>query len=256
MSRLNRFIWPEVSTTDAAKAAAFYGSLFGWTDQPVMDGGYHILQAGGKDAAGLYELMPEQKERGVRPHWLNYVEVADTDAAAAKAEGLGATILNAPFDVPGVGRMAVIQDPTGAAFCVWQTAGHSGAAAEGIGACGWTELATKDRDKALAFYQAMFGWIRTEEGKPNQDGFEYAELGLEKGKPFIGLYQIGPEMGPMPSAWVNYFMVEDCDATAAKAKSLGGRLYVEPKDIPDVGRFCVIADPFGASFAVIKLLAR
>ena len=178
MSRLNRFIWPEVSTTDAAKAAAFYGVLFGWTDQPVMDGGYHILQAGGKDAAGLYELMSEQKERGVRPHWLNYVEVADTDAAAAKAKGLGATILNAPFDVPGVGRMAVIQDPTGAAFCVWQTAGHSGAAAEGIGACGWTELATKDRDKALAFYQAMFGWIRTEEGKPNQDGFEYAELGL------------------------------------------------------------------------------
>lgn len=256
MSRLNRFNWPEVSTTDAAKSVAFYTALFGWTDQPVMEGGYHILQAGGKDAAGLYELMPDQTARGVRPRWLNYVEVANTDASAAKAKSLGGTVLNEPFDVPGVGRMAQIEDPTRAVFMLWQSMGHTGAAAEGIGACGWTELATKDRDKALAFYHAMFGWIRTEEGKPNKDGFEYAELGLEKGKPFMGLYQIGPEMGPMPSAWVNYFMVDDCDATAAKAQSLGGSLFVPPKDIPDVGRFCVIADPFGASFAAIKLLAR
>jgi predicted enzyme related to lactoylglutathione lyase len=152
--------------------------------------------------------------------------------------------------------MAQIEDPTGAVFMLWQTMGHTGAAAEGVGACGWTELATKDREKALAFYQSMFGWIRAEEGKPNMDGFDYAELGLEKGKPFMGVYQIGPEMGPMPSAWTNYFEVADCDVTAAKAQELGGRLVVPSQDIPDVGRFCVIADPFGAAFAVVKMLVR
>ena len=256
MSNLHRFIWPEVSTTDAAKSLAFYGALLGWTDNPVMEGSYHIFQTGGKDVGGLYQLMPEQIARGVKPHWLNYVAVESSDASAAKAKSLGGTVLNEPFDVPGVGRMAVIQDPTGATFCLWQDAGYKGVPATGMGACGWTELATKDREKALAFYQAMFGWIRAEEGKPNQDGFDYAELGLEKGKPFMGVYQIGPEMGPMPSAWTNYFEVADCDATAAKAQELGGRLFVPPQDIPDVGRFCVIADPFGASFAVVKLLAR
>lgn len=252
---MHRFIWPEVSSLDADKSAGFYAAIFGWTDQPVMDGGYHIFQAGGKDAAGMYQLMPEQVERGVKPRWLNYVQVESTDAAVAKAKELGGTLLNEPFDVPTVGRMAVIQDPTGAAFCVWQDLGHGGSAASGVGAHGWTELASTDRARALAFYQSLFGWIRMDENKP-KDGFDYAELGLGEGGPFIGAYQIGPEMGPMPSSWLNYFEVADCDATAALAQSLGAQLYVSPTDIPDVGRFCVIADPQGAAFAAIKLLPR
>ncbi|HET6330143.1 MAG TPA: VOC family protein [Holophagaceae bacterium] len=256
MSNLHHFIWPEVSTTDAAKAVAFYSALFGWTDMPVMEGGYHIFQIGGKDVGGLYQLMPEQIARGVKPHWLNYVAVESSDAAASKAKGLGGTVLNEPFDVPGVGRMAVIQDPTGATFCLWQDAGYQGEPATGLGTHCWTELASTDRSSALAFYQAMFGWVRNE-GEP-KDGFDYAELsfGGSQPQPLIGAYQIGPEMGPMPSQWMNYFEVADCDGMAAKAQGLGGSLFMPPTDIPDVGRFCVISDPFGASFAAVKLLPR
>ena len=255
MPRLNRFIWPEVSTTDAGKAAAFYGALFGWTDTPVMDGGYHILQKDGKDVAGLYQLMPEQLARQVKPAWRNYVEVENTDASLAKAQALGGTMLHEPFDVPGVGRMAIVQDPSGASFCLWQTLGHAGAAAKGIGAHGWTELASTDRTKALAFYEALFGWTRLP--GDTKDGFDYAELVVPgDDAPCMGAYQIGPEMGPMPSSWLNYFEVVDCDGAAAQAQSLGGRLFVPPTDIPDVGRFCVISDPFGAAFAVVKLLPR
>ncbi|HJU84589.1 MAG TPA: VOC family protein [Holophagaceae bacterium] len=253
MPNLNHFIWPEVSTTDAGRAAAFYGALLGWTDNPVMDGGYHLMFKDGMDAAGLYQLMPEQLARGVKPRWLNYVGVASADAAAARAKELGGTVPNEPFDVPGVGRMAVIQDPTGATFCVWQDLGHGGSKAQGLGAHCWTELASTDRDKALAFYEGLFGWTRMP--GDTKDGFDYAELAAPgESQPCIGAYQIGPEMGPMPSQWMNYFEVADCDATAAQAQSLGGSLFVPPTDIPDVGRFCVIADPMGAAFAVVKLL--
>jgi predicted enzyme related to lactoylglutathione lyase len=252
MSNLHRFIWPEVSTTDAPKALAFYTALFGWTDNPVMDGGYHILQMDGKDVGGLYQLMPEQLEREVRPSWRNYVAVKDTDVSLAKAQELGGTMLHEPFDVPGVGRMAIVQDPSGAAFCLWQTLGHEGATAKGLGASGWTELASTDRTKALTFYHALFGWTRMP--GDTKDGFDYAELAVPgDDQPCIGAYQIGPEMGPMPSQWMNYFEVADCDGTAGKAQSLGGQLFVPPTDIPDVGRFCVLSDPMGASFAVVKL---
>ena len=256
MPRLHRFIWPEVSTMDVSKAVAFYAALFGWTASPAMDGGYHILQKDGKDVGGLYALMPEQLERKVRPAWRNYVEVADTDASLAKAVELGGTMLHEPFDVPGVGRMAIVQDPSGAPFCLWQTLGHAGATAKGVGAHSWTELASTDRARALAFYEALFGWARLDGNTPKH-GFDYAELVVPgENYPSMGAYQIGPEMGPMPSQWMNYFEVADCDGAAAKAKELGGGLVVPPTDIPDVGRFCVIADPFGASFAVVKLLPR
>ncbi len=110
-----------------------------------------------------------------------------------------------------------------------------------------------DDEKALAFYEGMFGWTRMP--GDTKDGFDYAELvapGDEQ--PFIGSYQMGPEYGDLPSHWNNYFEVADCDGTAAKAVELGARLQVPPTDIPDVGRFCMICDPFGAMFCVVKLL--
>ena len=68
--------------------------------------------------------------------------------------------------------------------------------------------------------------------------------------------EITPQMGPVPPNWLPYFRVEDCDATAQKAKSSGGKLMVPPQDIPNVGRFSVIGDPQGAMFAILKLTAH
>ena len=111
-----------------------------------------------------------------------------------------------------------------------------------------TELITRDPKAAESFYKQLFGWS----SKVGTDGgVEYRELG-NAGRQQAGIMALRPEMGNMPPAWTPYFGVENCDAAAAKATQLGGRVYVQPTDIPKVGRFAVLADPQGAVFDVYQ----
>lgn len=247
------FCWFELGTSDAAAAKKFYTELFGWkaNDTPAgPDMVYTLLQIDGKDVGALYELNPEQKSQGVPPHWLSYVAVSSVDESVSKARQLGATVLMGGFDVFDLGRLAVLQDPTGAQFAMWQARSHIGARLrdEPNTLC-WTELSTKDTAKAGEFYTKLFGWGT----KVSDDaGFAYTEL-LCNDRPIGGMMQIAPEWGDVPPHWLGYIAVNDCDATAEKATSLGGKVKNPPTDIPNVGRFAVIQDPQGAVFATIKL---
>jgi len=243
------FCWVELGTSDSEGAKAFYSSLFGWVpdDQPMGPGmTYTLLKHGGRDAAALYAFPPDQK--GVPPHWMVYVSVASADDAAKKAEGLGAKVVMAPFDVAEHGRMAVLADPTGAHFSVWQSRKNKGlGVVDEPGAFCWGELATKDPAKAAPFYTALFGWGT--KGDPKGAYTEWTHGGLSIG----GMLPITPEMGDMPPSWGVYFQVKACDAAVAQAKELGAKVMVEPRDIPGTGRFAVLADPQGAVFCVITL---
>ena len=113
------FCWVELATSDNEAAKTFYTKLFGWTfvDHPMgPDMVYTMLQLNGKDVGALYKLMPDQVSMGVPPNWLSYVSVTSADESTEKAKAAGATVLKEPFDVMTVGRMSVIQDPTGAVF--------------------------------------------------------------------------------------------------------------------------------------------
>ena len=113
------FSWCELTTPEPGRAVEFYGSLFGWTTQ-AMDmgsmGTYHVASLGGAQIAGIGAPAPDAPP--MPPSWGVYVTVADCDATVAKAKSLGATLCAGPFDVPTVGRMAVLQDPQGAVFNV------------------------------------------------------------------------------------------------------------------------------------------
>ena len=148
-----------------------------------------------------------------------------------------------------LGRMAVIRDPQGAVFSVWQPRGSIGAQvwAE-TNAAGWAELQTTDTDAATKFYTAVFPW------KPHP-GADYTEWHLN-GKGIGGLMKIGPEWGPVPPHWNIYFEVDDTDAIFAKTKSMGGGAHLPPMDFPGVGRFAILHDAQGAVFAVIKLTRK
>jgi predicted enzyme related to lactoylglutathione lyase len=188
---------------------------------------------------------------GVPPHWLSYVSVASADESAAKAKSLGATLMKEPFDVFTLGRMAVVQDPTGAVFAIWQAGTQAGSGVVNVpNSFCWNELATPDPDKAGDFYSGLFGW-----GKNSQDmgGMTYTSF-INGDRPAGGMYKPTPEMGEMPPNWLVYFAVADADATATKAGELGATLLVPPSDIPGIGRFSVIQDPQGAVFGIIKLL--
>jgi predicted enzyme related to lactoylglutathione lyase len=236
------FSWIELATNDAAAARTFYTSLFGWTakDMPIPDGGYTMLQKDGHDLGALYQT------KEIPPNWATYIAVENVDASAKKAGELGANILAPPFDVMDVGRMAFVADPQGAAFALWQAKKHIGATIrdETHTLC-WNELMTPDVEASRDFYKALFGWNL-------KVGAEYTEIYVGE-RPAGGMMQMPPDMQGVPPAWTPYFAVEDCDATVAKAKSLGGQTYVPPTDILSVGRFAVLADPQGAAFDVIKL---
>ena len=252
------FCWVELATSDQAAAKKFYGTLFGWApnDMPMGPGEvYTIFRLEGRDAAAGYTLRPEQKAQHVPPNWMLYILVENVDASAAKVSQLGGKVIVAPFDVMDAGRMAVLQDPTGAVFLIWQPKQHIGAKILfEPGALCWSELTTKDPKKAEAFYTALFGWVakHSAPGAP----MEYTEFSIG-GQPSIGMMAMPPGMPPhVPSYWMPYFQVTDCDGSTEKAKGLGAGPMVGPQDIPNTGRFAILKDPQGAMFAIFTPAAR
>jgi len=113
------FSWNELITSDPAKAAEFYGSLFGWTVESMEMPGfgvYRVIKVDGQPMAGLMAKPPGAE--GMPPAWGSYVTVHNVDATVDAAQRLGAQLLVPVMDVPGVGRMAVLQDPQGAVINV------------------------------------------------------------------------------------------------------------------------------------------
>ncbi len=233
------FCWIELMTSDAAAARTFYTRLFHWTvnEIPMGEmGTYYIFQKDGRDVAAMYE------ERRTPPAWQSYVAVASADAAAEQIKSLGGQVHMGPMDVFDSGRMAVVSDPQGAFFAVWEARSHHGVQVrdESNALC-WNELQARDADTAKAFYTALFRWRLKESD-------EYAEYHL-------GEHAVGgmlPSQAPpeVPSYWLPYFAVEDCDAALEQGRSFGGTLVVPAMDIPNVGRFGVLSDPQGAVFAI------
>jgi hypothetical protein len=245
------FCWIELSTTDQNAAKSFYSSLFGWARQDFPMGPndfYTMFQLEGRDTAAAYTMRPEQRSQGVPPHWMIYIAVASADDAAHRGAQLGGKVFAPAFDVYDAGRMAVVQDPTGAVFALWQPKTHTGTGIAGVhGTLCWADLMTPDIARAKEFYSGLFGW-RISAGDNDPSGY----LHIANGKDFIGgIPPAGFRDPNAPPHWLAYFFVSDCDETAAKGKELGGKTLLAPMAIEKVGRMAILADPQGAVFAVI-----
>jgi uncharacterized protein len=248
------FCWPELATADQKAGVAFYRALFGWgiTEEPIGEGEvYSMFQLRGKQVAAAYTMRPEERQSGAPPHWNMYVAVANVDESVKRAQSLGATVLGPPFDVMEHGRMAVLQDPTGAVFCLWQSKAHIGAKIlNEPGALCWSELTTRDTKAAESFYTSLFGW--TPKHAAPGAAMEYTEFQLQ-GKSSVGMLAMPANMPPaVPSYWMPYFQVADCDASTTQAKQLGASAMVGPQDIPKTGRFTILKDQQGAFFALFQ----
>lgn len=247
------FTWPELATTDQNGGVAFYRKLFGWdlNEQSMgPDGTYSMFLMRGKEVAAACSLRPDERQAGIPPHWNMYVTVKSADEAAAKAQQLGGKVLAPPFDVMNVGRMAVLQDPSGAVFEVWEPKLHIGAKIlNEPGALCWSELTTRDAKAAEAFYTKLFGWT-AKDSSGDAGGMQYTEFS-NQGQPGVGMMPMPAQMpAGVPSYWMPYFQVTDTDASTAKATGLGAKVMVPPKDISKTGRFAIISDPQGAMFAL------
>ncbi len=246
------FCWIELGTTDQAAAKNFYAALFGWTpnDMPMGPGEFYtIFRLNGRDAAAGYTLRPDQRAQHVPPHWMLYIQVDNVDASAAKVQPLGGTVILAPFEVMDAGRMSVIQDPTGAYFCLWQPKKNAGIGIGHVhGTLCWADLCTSDPQTAAKFYSSLLGW-KFEAGEKDESGY----LHIKNGEHFIGGMPPAKHLQPgVPPHWLAYFLADDVDTTANKAKEMGAKLYLPPMSVEGVGRMSIIADPQGAVFAIFK----
>lgn len=243
------FSWTDLTTTDQDSAKSFYAEVFGWEAEdlpvPAEDGGegmvYSMQKKNGKRVAAISVQPQMQRDAGVPPMWNSYVTVESADDAASKAEELGATVHAPPFDVMDAGRMAVIQDPQGAVFEVWQPKDIIGAElVNAPGALSWNELATPDVDAAKSFYGDLFGWTYSVfEAAPGP--YEVIQVG-ENGNGGIR----EPQEGEPPN-WSVFFATENAEAAAAKVEELGGKKVFGPLDI-GIAKINVVTDPQGAVF--------
>jgi len=246
------FCWIELATVDQNAAKDFYTSLFGWSvdDSPMgPDDFYSMFKLNGRSTGAAYTLRKEQRAQGVPPHWMVYVTVTNADQAATKAAQAGGTVLAPAFDVMDVGRMAVVQDPTGANFCLWQAKNSHGMTISGENnAFCWADLSSPDPSRAGKFYSDLFGWkIVSDEKDPS--GY----LHIKNGEDFIGGIPPATHRNPnAPPHWLIYIQVADVEAAAAKAGQLGGKIFMPPRKMENVGTMSILADPQGAVFALFK----
>ncbi len=244
----NPFIWHDLMTTDVEAAKKFYAAVVGWTFSNQMPA-YHVALADGIGMGGIMETPPEMQ--GMPPIWSGYIYTADVDAACKQAVKLGGKIMREAWDVPDVGRIAVIGDPTGAGLMVMQpfsTEPQPQPKPGAVGTVGWNELHAGDLDKAWDFYAAMFGWTKG--------------VAMDMGP--MGTYQLfqidGKDVGGMMNkaatmpmaAWAYYIMVDGIDAAAARIINNSGKIMMGPHEVPG-GQWVIMAtDPQGGFFCLLS----
>lgn len=237
-----KLVWVEHASADPAKASQFYEALFGWTDSPMEVAGeaYRVIMNAGAGIGG-YRTAQEAEPA----HWGIYLSVADVDTSFAMALVAGATPWMPPTDFPPAGRGASLVDPVGALVSIWRGANDDTPDAQvPPGHWVWHELHATDADKALAFYEQLFGL--THDATSSGHGAYYV---LKDGDHRRGaIMQESSSDGS--SFWLPYVLVTDVDATTAKAATLHADVRMPPTDIPGIGRFAMVRDPQGASFAL------
>jgi uncharacterized protein len=242
--------WFELASPDPERSIAFHRDLFGWQalPQPGGVGPYWFVRNANGTVGALRGLAPGEP----RGYWNIYFGVGNVDATLARAEALGAKRLFDPFDVPGMGRGAMLTDAVGAVSSLWQAANPDDAGDFVMyedHAIGWVELAARDGDRARDYYRTLLDWSITES---SPSGFRYLECssgGIRHG----GILPMTQEWGDMPSHWSVYVPVPDVDACCARAAELGGTVCVPAFDAPGVGRIARIDDPAGVGCYVIRM---
>jgi predicted enzyme related to lactoylglutathione lyase len=252
------FIWYELVTADIAGAKRFYDAVVGWNIQDRSDfpNDYRMIgRSDGKSAGGAMQITDEMKQHGARPIWLAYIGVDDVDAAVGAIERDGGKTFMPPFDVPDIGRVAMVADPQGVPFYVMKPIppeGQPDAESDVFSVdqpqhIRWNELASADQDGAIAFFARQFGW--TQEG-----AMPMGEMGDYKFI-YVNGVRVGAVMRKPPqlpvSMWTFYIGVDDIDRAAKEITDGGGQILHGPMEIPG-GEFSLNAlDPQGASFGLV-----
>lgn len=244
-------VWHDLITNDIEAAMSFYSELLGWEYQTEHakdsvwkqgEAEYPLITVKGQAHGGFVNpvLVTESK-------WVAYVKVNDVDSVSLNASALGAAIEKKPFDVPGVGKSAIIRDPQGALICPFeQTHGYPPPS----GVFLWDELITDDVEPEKEFYNKLFDWQAHDIDTPGM-GLYTVFKSIENKESLAGSFNYEFNRRK-PSFWLTYLSTSDTDAAVSKAIALGGELLMGVKEVPDEGRFAILMDPSGAKFGLFS----
>ncbi len=239
--------WYELCTTDPDGAAMFYNAVLGWSfaSAGMADFDYRLARSGEDLVAGV---MPGE----AAPFWLIYVTVLDCDKAAKAFAKAGGSIQQAPDDIPGTGRFAIVADPQGAPLGLLQPLSDDSRAfaMDEAGHGRWHELMTTDPAASLEFYGKQFGWKPGEAIDMGPMGtyqlFRHAKTDIG------GMMKQAPGMpGPDHPFWLPYFGVDGVEAAIARVAAAGGQALHGPMEVPGGSFIMVGRDPQGALFALV-----
>lgn len=258
------FIWYELMTSDPEGAKSFYDAVIGWKigDAESSFNGYRMIgRSDGKFAGGVLPLSDEMQQHGARPTWLGYVGVDDVDGAVQSIENDGGKALLPPFDIPGVGRIAMVADPQGASFYVIDPippADQPNAVSDVFSPdaeqrIAWNELQTNDISAARRFYGKQFGW-QSDDFMPMGDLGEYRFWDFQ-GLRLGGLYDPGNEgldaKKEGQPRWRFYIKVGSIDAAKLAVEANGGTIAMGPHQVPTGDWILFGFDPQGAEFSLV-----
>jgi predicted enzyme related to lactoylglutathione lyase len=250
--------WVETLQPDPQAAVAFYGPLFGWEFSdpgPLagdLPGEYFVARLNGRDVAGIGSLPDGGPPVAV---WNTHIRVDGADAAAERAQAAGATLLVGPLDALPAGRFAVVVDPAGAAISVWEA--HTREGAQLVNEPGtWmmSSLHVNDPDTAIAFYRSVFGWEPEASGPLTLWRLPGYRGDTDGTVPPDVVAVMAPPDDTVPPHWNVNLRVDDADATAALATSLGGAVLAPVFDTPGF-RNAILADAQGGVFSISQLTA-
>jgi uncharacterized protein len=237
-------VWIDLSTSDLTEAQAFYRTVFGWDFEEAGPkyGGYVNARLGGQYVGGL---MGVEAQQNVPDRWSVYLHTADVCATFAVAVAAGATSCLSPHEVPEKGWMALLTDPAGAMFGLWQPTGHHGfGLVDEAGAPAWFQLTTTDFAATTAFYATVFGWKLQVEA--DSDEFRYSNAVFD-GTPLIGVMDGSVIPGLQGCTWTCFWGSDDVDKTIEVITANGGAVVRAAEDTP-YGRLAAVTDPTGAAF--------
>ena len=246
-----RFIWYELMTTDTDAATDFYRGVIGWEtqDSGVVGMDYTMFTVAGRPVSGTMELPQTARSMGMPPQWLGYIAVDDVDTLAADIVIAGGVVHRAAADIPGIGRFAIVGDPDGATFALFQADGGDPPPEAPMGTpghIGWRELYAENAEGAFAFYRQAFGWQLHRE-MDMKDGGVYRIFGLD-GQDLGGIMTRPPSMRyPL---WTFYFNVDAIDAASERVRAAGGQVVFGPMEVPGNIWIVQCVDPQGALFAL------
>ncbi|MFH0518643.1 VOC family protein [Streptomyces sp. M41] len=245
--------WVDVGLPDAEAGKHFYGELLDWTfeDTGPETGHYTLALSDGQPVAAI---VPETSGRPSAV-WTVYLAVPDVGAAAERVRAAGGRVTVQPTALGELGKLAVVRDPCGVAFGLWE-----GGELPGFGkrdapsSFTWSELHTRDSSVVDSFYKGVFGYDAQPTIGPT-GSFDYEAWyarGSEDGASIGRLQMPADAPAGLPTQFLVYFSVESCDAAERTIRDrLGGRIHFVAHDGP-LGRTLKVADGQGAAFALIS----